>query len=63
MLHEKIEHMSGAQLALLDRVLLQLEAEEVAEQLAESFARDSEQGKLARAAEIIRQFRSEHRYA
>jgi len=32
-LHEKIERMNGEQLVLLDRVLLQLEAEQAADQL------------------------------
>ncbi len=62
-LHEKIERMNGEQLVLLDRVLLQLEAEEVADRLAEAFDADHAQGKLRRVAELVRQFRAEHRYA
>lgn len=62
-LHEKIERMNGEQLALLDRVLLQLEAEQVADRLSEAFDTDHSQGKLQRVAELIRQFRAEHRYA
>jgi len=62
-LHEKIERMTGAQLVLLDRVLLQLEAEQVAECLGEAFDADQAQGKLQRVAQLVRQFRAEHRYA
>ena len=62
-LHEKIERMNGEQLALLDRVLLQLEAEQVAERLGEAFDADHAQGKLRRVAELVRKFRAEHRYA
>lgn len=62
-LHEKIERMNGDQLALLDRVLLQLEAEEAADRLSEAFDADHAQGKLRRVAELVRQFRAEHRYA
>ena len=62
-LHEKIERMNGEQLVLLDRVLLQLEAEQAADHLSEAFDADHAQGKLRRVAELIRQFRVEHRYA
>ena len=62
-LHEKIERMNGEQLALLDRVLLQLEAEQAADHLSEAFDADHAQGKFRRVAELIRQFRAEHRYA
>ena len=62
-LHEKIERMNGEQLVLLDRVLLQLEAEQSADRLSEAFDADHAQGKLQRVAELVRQFRAEHRYA
>lgn len=62
-LHEKIERMNGEQLVLLDRVLLQLEAEQAAERLGEAFDADHAQGKLRRVTELVRQFRAEHRYA
>ena len=62
-LHEKIERMNGEQLALLDRVLLQIEAEQVADRLSEAFDADHAQGRLRRATELVRQFRAEHRYA
>jgi len=55
--------MNDEQLALLDRVLLQLEAEEAADRLGEAFDADAAQGKLRRVAELVRQFRAEHRYA
>lgn len=51
-LHEKIERMNGEQLALLARVLLQLEAEQAADRLSEAFGADQAQ-----------QFRAEPRYA
>ena len=61
--HEKIERMNGEQLALLDRVLLQLKAGQAANRLSEAFDADQAQGKLRRVAELVRQFRAEHRYA
>ncbi len=63
LLHEKIDRMNGGQLALLDRVLLQLEAEEAADRLSKAFDADHAAGKLGRVAELVRQFRAEHRYA
>jgi hypothetical protein len=62
-LHDKIERMDGQHLALLNRVLLQLEAEERAERLGEAFDKDHEQGLLRRVPELVKQFRAEHRYA
>jgi hypothetical protein len=62
-LHEKIERMNGEQLALLDRVLLQLEAEQAADRLGAAFDADHAAGKLRRVAELVRQFRAQHRYA
>lgn len=62
-LHEKIERMNGEELLLLDRVLLQIEAEQVAARLSEAFEADQAAGKLQRVAELVRQFRAEHRYA
>jgi tRNA A37 N6-isopentenylltransferase MiaA len=62
-LHEKIERMDGQHLALLDRLLLQLEAEELAERLGEAFDKDHEQGLLRRVPELVKQFRTGHRYA
>jgi hypothetical protein len=62
-LHEKIERMNGQQLLLVNQVLLQVEAEELADRLNEAFDRDREQGKLRRITELVKQFRAEHRYA
>jgi tRNA A37 N6-isopentenylltransferase MiaA len=50
-------------LALLNRLLLQLEAEELAERLGEAFDKDHEQGLLRRVPELVKQFRTGHRYA
>ena len=61
--HWKIERMNGEQLALLDRVLLQLEAEQATDRLSEAFDADQAQGKFRRVAELVRQFRAEPRYA
>ena len=61
-LHDKIERMDDQHLALLNRVLLQLEAEELAEGLSEAFEKDHEQGLSRRIPELIKQFRAGHRY-
>jgi hypothetical protein len=63
LLHEKIERMDREQLALLDRVLLQLEAEDQAARLVEACDADAARGTFARATEIIQEFRAQHRYA
>lgn len=62
-LHEKIERMDAEHLSLFNRVLLQIEAEELADRLNEAFDRDREQGKLRRISELVQQFRAENRYA
>ena len=62
LLHKKIEHMTGEQLSLLNRVLLQMEAEERADRLSEAFDKDREEGKQRRISELVQQFRSKHRY-
>jgi hypothetical protein len=62
-LHQKIERMTGEQVVLLDRVLLQLEAEQAAERLGEAFNPGHAEGRLRRVTELVRQFRAEHRYA
>jgi hypothetical protein len=61
-LHEKIERMDGLHLSMLNRVLLQLEAEELAGRLGEDFDKDYEQG-LRRIPELVKKFRDEHPYA
>ena len=62
-LHEKIERMDRQQLLLVNRVLLQMEAEELADRLNDAFDQDHEQGRPRRVSELVRQFRAEHRYA
>ena len=62
-LHEKIERMDRQQLFLVNRVLLQMEAEELADRLNDAFDQDREQGRLRRVSELVKQFRAEHRYA
>ena len=62
-LHDKIERMDGQQLAWLNRLLLQLEAEDLAERLGESFDKDHEQGLMRSIPELVKQFRTGHRYA
>ena len=61
-LHCKIEQMRPDQLTLLHKVMLQLEAEELADHLSEAFDQDEQQGKLHRIPELIRQFRTIHPY-
>lgn len=63
LLHEKIERMDARHLSLLNRVLLQVEAEEVGDRLSEAFDKDYDEGKLHRITELVKQFRAEHRYA
>ena len=63
MLHLKIERMDTAQLRVLYRVLMQIEAEDLADRLGKSFDQDQDQGKLRRIPELVRQFRAEHRYS
>ena len=62
-LHDKIEQMDGQHLVLLNRILLQLEAEERADRLSEVFDQDHEQGIMRRIPELVKQFRAGHRYA
>jgi hypothetical protein len=63
LLHEKIEHMNGRQLALVNQVLLQVEAEELADRLGEAFEADRLQDKFRRIPELVKQIRSQHRYS
>ena len=62
-LHEKIERMDAEHLSLLNRVLLQVEAEELADRLNDAFDQDHAQGRLQRVTEMVKQFRAEQRYA
>ena len=62
-LHDKIARMDALHLSVLNRVLLQLEAEELAGRLGESFSKDDEQGLLVRIPELVKEFREGHPYA
>ncbi len=62
-LHDKIERMDSLHLSILNRVLLQLEAEELAGRLGEGFDKDYEQGLLRRIPELLKEFRNERPYA
>jgi hypothetical protein len=59
-LHDKIERMDGLQLSLLNRVLLQLEAEEFAGRLSAGFDNDHENGLFQRIPELVRTFHDRH---
>jgi uncharacterized protein YpiB (UPF0302 family) len=61
LLHDKIDHMNSRQLSLLNRVLLQVEAEELADRLNEAFDRDRDEGRFRHLTELVRQFRAEPR--
>ena len=63
-LHERIEQLSSSKLSLLSRVLLQLEAEELAGNLDTSFDEDRKAGKLSSGhiQQILSQIRAEHSY-
>jgi hypothetical protein len=61
-LHEKIDQMDAFHLSLLNRLLLQLEAEELAGRLSEGFEKDNEQGLLRRIPELVKEFRDERRH-
>ena len=61
-LHDKIERMDSLHLSILNRVLLQLEAEELAGRLGEGFDKDYEQGLLRRIPELVKEFRNERPY-
>ena len=62
-LHEKIERMDGLHLSFLNRVLLQLEAEELAGRLSEGFDQDHENVLWPRIPELVKEFRCQHPYA
>lgn len=63
LLHEKIERMNPDQLSIFNRVLLQVEAEELADRLNDAFDKDGEQDRSRRISELVKQFRATHRYA
>ena len=63
LLHDKIEHMDAARLSLLNRILLQLEAEELADHLSDSFDAGLKSDTPQQIAALITEFRAQHRYA
>lgn len=63
LLHEKIERMNPDQLSIFNRVLLQVEAEELADRLNDAFDKDGEQDRSRRISELVKQFRATHRHA
>jgi hypothetical protein len=64
LLHEKIERLDAGQLSLLNRVLLQLEVEDLAERLDTEFDLDRKAGKLSpdRIQKVLSLVRQEHNY-
>ena len=63
-LHERIEHLKERELSLLNRVALQLEAEELAHDLDLAFDEDRRAGRLTRerVEQRIGEVRAKHRY-
>lgn len=63
-LHARIEQLEERELSLLNRVALQLEAEELAQHLDLAFDADRRAGRLnrERVAEIISEVRAKHGY-
>ena len=64
-LHERIEHLKERELSLLNRLALQLEAEELAHDLDEAFDEDRRAGRLTRerVERTIAEVRAKHGYA
>ncbi len=58
LLHERIDQLAADDLALLHRVLLELERDRLVAELNAEFDRDRESGRLARLPEIIREARA-----
>jgi len=63
LLHEKIEALDTEHLTLLHRVLLQMEAEELADKLGAAFDAHSADARWSRLPEIIRECRARRRAA
>lgn len=63
-LHEKIEHLNGDKLSLLNRVVLQLEAEDLAHELDRAFDEDRREGRITgeRVQQILSEVRAKHGY-
>ena len=64
LLHEKIDQLEPSKLSLINRIMMQLEAEELAANLDAGFDDDRRKGKLTteRVEEIISKVRAEHPY-
>ena len=63
-LHERIEHLKERELSLLNRVALQLEAEDLAHDLDEAFEEDRRAGRLSRerVEQMVAEVRAKHPY-
>lgn len=64
-LHEKIEQFNERKLSLINGVVMQLEAEDLAHELDAAFDQDRREGKLTseRIQRILSEVRAKHRYA
>jgi hypothetical protein len=58
LLHKRIDECAAEDLALLHRVMLELERDRLLEGLNADFDRDRDAGRLARLPEIIREARA-----
>jgi hypothetical protein len=58
LLHKRIDEWADADLALLDRVMIELERDRLAAELNADFDHDREAGRLLRLPEIIREARA-----
>ncbi len=58
LLHERIDQWAAEDLALLHRVMLELERDRLVAELNAEFDRDRESGRLTRLPEIIREARA-----
>jgi hypothetical protein len=63
-LHENIDKMNGVQLALTERVLLQLELDELSRELDEAFDAEIRAGRITpeRIQQAIDEHRAKHPY-
>lgn len=63
-LAEKVQQMDASRVLMLNRIVQQLEVDELADQLDRASDQDRQTGKLAseRVLEVIAQVRSEHPY-
>lgn len=63
-LAEKVQQMDASRLSMLNRIVQQLEIDELADQLDSAADQDRQTGKLTseRIQEVVAQVRSEHPY-